>query len=71
VVEAREGAAAVRAEAIAPMVNPRMPRAGEYEAIVAVLGGAHVEGRRRDAGVERGGVRMDAMPLVRRCVGGA
>ena len=67
-IEARKGAAAVRVEAVTPVGDALMPRAGDDKAAVTVLGAAHVECDRSN-GAQGLKVRLDKMPLVGRRVG--
>ena len=70
-IEARKGADAVSAEALAALDDALTPGAGEYEAVVAVLTAAHVERRRSNRSAQGLKVRLDKMPLVGRRVGRA
>ena len=68
-IEARKGAAAVRVEAVTPVGDALMPRAGDDKAVVTVLGAAHVECDRSNGCAQGLKVRVDKMPLVGRHVG--
>ena len=70
-IEARKGADAVSAEALAALDDALTPGAGGYEAVVAVLTAAHVECSRSNVSPEGFKVRLDKMPLVGGRVGRA
>ena len=70
-IEARKGAAAVRVEAVTPVGDALMPRAGDDKAVVTVLGAAHVECDRSNGSAHGLKVRLDKMPLVGGRVGRA